>query len=253
MQAQNIEEVIIRLEAIIAKTMEDGNPMGYFAALYHQVTVTVKDGISNGSYLDGVRMEKLDVIFANRYLDAYAQFAAKQPCTGSWKYTFDSCGEFWPTVFQNLLLGMNAHINLDLGIAAVQTNPGKSLYELQEDFNAINTVLSTMVADIEQRLAVIWPRLKWLLARVGKADSFMVDFSMQQARNGAWKFATELALLDQQQQELAIRARDEKIMATARLVSKPGFLISCIFMIVRLGEIGSVSKKIETLWKKRTV
>jgi len=35
---------------------------------------------------------------------------------------------------QNLLLGMNAHINLDLGIAAVQTCGGADLIMLKDDF-----------------------------------------------------------------------------------------------------------------------
>jgi len=34
-------------------------------------------------------------------------------------------------------------------------------------------------------------------------------------------------------------------------VSKPGFFISTIFLLIRIGEIGSVSKKIKTFWKKR--
>ncbi len=253
MQGKNIDEVISHLEAIIQQSLTDENPMGYFAALYHQVTVTVKEGIDKGYFMDGKRMEMLDVIFANRYLKAYTQFQQDKQCTDSWRYAFMTTREYWPTVMQNLLLGINAHINLDLGIAAVQTCPGQGIHALKDDFDKINVVLAGLVADVEKSLSIIWPRLKYLLLHVGKFDSFLIDFSMKQARDGAWKFATELAVLDPRQQEAAIKDRDKKITKIALLVSKPGFFISLLFLVIRIGEIGTVRKKIETLWKKKTL
>jgi len=251
MQATTIDEVITRLEAIIQQTIIDENPMGYFAALYHQVTVTVKEGITNKYYTDCANLEKLDVIFANRYLQAYSQYQQSQSCTQSWQYAFDATKKIWPTVMQNLLLGMNAHINLDLGIAAVQTCGGADLHTLKDHFYKINTVLASLVNDVQKSMVEIWPTLSYLLKRVGKADNYLIDFSMQQARDGAWKFATELALLSPAQQQIAIEERDKKMAEIALKVSKPGFFISTIFLLIRIGEIGSVSKKIKTFWKKR--
>lgn len=253
MQGKNIDEVISHLETVIQESITNENPLGYFAALYHRVTVTIKEGIDNNYYLDGKRMEMLDVIFANRYLEAYTQFQENKPCTGSWANAFETTKKIWPTVMQNLLLGINAHINLDLGIAAVQTCPGEGVHALKDDFEKINGVLAALVGDVEKSLTEIWPRLKYLLQKVGKANSFLIDFSMKQARDGAWKFATELALLGPLQLEAAIKERDKRITKIALLVSKPGFFISLLFLVIRIGEIGTVSKKIETLWKKRSL
>ena len=247
MQANTIDEVIQQLEAIIQQTLKDENPMGYFAVLYHQVTVNVKEGIAKSYYADGKRMEILDVIFANRYLDAYAKFQHGRPCTQSWQYAFETTKKFWPTVLQNLLLGINAHINLDLGIAAVQTCPGQAIAALKDDFDKINIVLAGLVADVEKSMITIWPTLKLILQKLAKADSFLINFSMEEARNGAWKFANELAVLSPAQQQEAIAAHDNKIAAIALLISKPGFFISSLFMFIRIGEIGSVSKKMQAL------
>ncbi len=253
MQANTIDEVILQLEKIIEQSIADQDPMGFFAALYHQVTVTVKDGIRQSYYQDGPQMEKLDILFANRYLYAYAQFKNKETCTQSWLYAFDCTRRFWPTVLQNLLLGINAHINLDLGIAAAHTCPGEGIHALKADFDKINIVLAAMVTDVEKSLTTIWPRLSWVLEKFGKTDTFLIDFSMKQARDGAWKFATELARLPPEQQLAQIQVRDIKIRKIAHMISKPGFFISSIFMIIRIGEIGTVAKKIETLWKKRSL
>jgi hypothetical protein len=70
--AQTIDEVIARLDDIIADCKQRQSRIGYFAALYRRMTVEVQTGIAQKNFEDGNRMEQLDVIFANRYLQAYA-------------------------------------------------------------------------------------------------------------------------------------------------------------------------------------
>ena len=79
--------------------------------------------------------------FANRYLAAYDAYQNHKPVTESWQYTFQVNEQWWPIVLQHLLLGMNAHINLDLGIAAARISPGEKLQSLQNDFLKINKIL----------------------------------------------------------------------------------------------------------------
>ena len=247
MHATTIDEVIVFMEQIIRDCKKNQDPLGYFAALYHQVTTEVKKGISTGHFDDGPRMEKFDVLFANRYLQAYDQYRKEQLCTTSWQYAFTTSREFWPIVLQNLLLGMNAHINLDLGIVAAELCPGNSIHALKNDFNKINAILAGLVESVEQRLSKIWPKLTAILKRVGKVDGYFVDFSMQCARDGAWKYATEFAIMNDAARLTSIAERDKKIAAIAKLVSKPGFFVSSVLLVIRLGEIGSVSKKIDQL------
>ncbi len=65
-----IDDVIAKLDAIIAESHSTPSRAGYFAALYRRVTATVRDNIGKGYFDDDIRMEKLDVAFAGRYLDA---------------------------------------------------------------------------------------------------------------------------------------------------------------------------------------
>src|SRR5262245_42369321 len=69
-RATSIGEVIDRLSAIIQWSVVNDSRLGYFPALYRKVTAGVRDGIQQGAFDDGRRMERLDVIFANRYLEA---------------------------------------------------------------------------------------------------------------------------------------------------------------------------------------
>ena len=126
MSAQTIDQVIQQLDDIVDWSLSHNSRLGYFAALYRKVTLKVKEGINTGFFEDGPRMERLDVIFADRYLEAFEQNQKKIPPTRSWQFAFETCKRWWPIVLQHLLLGMNAHINLDLGIAAARTSPGQA-------------------------------------------------------------------------------------------------------------------------------
>ena len=68
-------------------------------------------------------MERLDAIFAARYLEAVQQLWSGSVPSRSWRVAFDAATQPGPIVLQHLLLGMNAHINLDLSIAAARTSP----------------------------------------------------------------------------------------------------------------------------------
>ena len=70
MPLQTIDDVVAALDAIIQRAWDEQSRLGYFAALYRRVTRAVRDGIAKGQFSDGPLMEKLDVVFASRYLDA---------------------------------------------------------------------------------------------------------------------------------------------------------------------------------------
>lgn len=247
-QAQSIDEVIAQLDRIIAECKTKNEPLGYFAALYQGVTKKVKTGIDNDFFEDGARMEQLDVVFANRYLSAYHSYLNQQPATVSWEKSFTLSTQYWPIVLQHLLIGMNAHINLDLGIAAAQIMKGKNINALEDDFNKINEVLSSLVHKVQQDLVEIWPTLRFILKLAGKVDDTLTDFSMKLARDGAWKFARKLTELPEAKQAEFIEERDRKVAKNSKIITSPGYLASTFFKVIRLGEKGSIAQKIEKLY-----
>lgn len=243
-QANTIDEVIQFLDEIIEKSKVDQSNIGLFATLYREVTVRVKLGIQDGSFQNGERMEKLDVIFANRYLKAYYQYQAKEKPSECWGFAFEQAEKFWPIVLQHLLLGINAHINLDLGIASAEVSTVQDIEDLKADFDKINFILSNLVGGVEKCLIKIWPTLTWILKVTGKIDTFFIDFSMETARNGAWKFANEFVAVPDNEREACSSLRDQRITEIARLVSNPGYFVSAVFKIIRLFERGSIAQKI---------
>lgn len=191
----SVQGVLDALDAVVDDALATGDRVGYFAAMYRQVTARVAEGIHTGFFDDAERMERLDVTFASRYLDALAAHRAGRRPTRSWDLAFEAATTSRPIILQHLLAGMNAHINLDLGIAAATTAPGPALPGLRRDFDRINEVLSLLVHRFE---SVVGDASPWigLLERIGgRHDDEIVRFSIEMARTEAWRFAVELAPL----------------------------------------------------------
>lgn len=188
MAANTIVEVISQLDGIVKSATSNSDRCGYFAALYKKVTLAVFNKIQTHYFDDNQRMERLDVVFANRYLEAYQQFKNKQGCSSSWQIAFDASLTWQPFVIDHLFLGMNAHIGLDLGIATATVCTGGQIQSIQSDFNKINIILSDLVDEVKSDLYSMWPLSKSIVnLRIGKLEQVVADFSMKIAREAAWK------------------------------------------------------------------
>jgi hypothetical protein len=234
-----IDAVVAELSDVLEWSIAEGSRLGYFAALYLRVTREVQRGVQAGEFDDGPRMDRLDGLFARRYLDAVASHRAGKPMSASWKAAFDTAERNRPLILQHLFLGINAHINLDLGIAALQTlQGGAPLSSLQADFNRINAVLSSLVDQTENSLARAAPLMSVLDWFAGRADEMLADFSIEVARDGAWAFAEALAAASESERAQQIAMRDADIAALGYAVAKPGLMLSLAILPFRLLERG---------------
>ena len=245
---RTIDEVIAQLDDIVARSIRDGSRLGYFAALYRIVTVKVKEGIAQGRFDDGPRMERLDVTFANRYLEAMDQYRRGQQTTRCWHVSFKAAAAWRPIILQDLLLGMNAHINFDLGIAAAEIAPGAELPSLQHDFNEINNILAALVGEVESEINEVSPWINFLDHIDPKADTAIVNFSMDKARACAWDLATKLAPLSPSHWKPILDPRDLEMTALADLVWHPvGLIFKFGLLLIRSRESSDVARVINVL------
>ncbi len=246
-QSENIDKIIEKLTDIIDTSIQTKSRQGYFAALYRKVTIRIKEGIADNYFDNNERMERFDVIFANRYLAAYEAYQNHGKPSDSWQYSFQVDKQWWPIVLQHLLLGMNAHINLDLGIAAARVAPGEELQNLHNDFNKINTILAELVGGVKEELADIWPILRILNRYLGSVETALINFNMEKARDHAWSVAERLAPLPESEQTDKINELDDEMALFARVIRYPGLIGSTVTKIIRLGEIGTIPKIIKIL------
>ncbi len=240
-----IQVVIDRLSEIIEESKKDNSPLGYFAALYRKVTIRIRDGIAKNEFEDNERMERLDVLFAQRYLDAYNNYKSGKTPTQSWHLAFLASSNKKNILLQHLLLGINAHINLDLGIAAVETVGNAPLRTLKADFDAINAILGEMVDEVQDSIGKVSPLFKILDPLTGNTDEYIANFSINIARDGAWQFADDLYNAQSKDRERIIKDRDFAISVIAENLASPkGKWLNTVISFIRWFETKSVSRVI---------
>jgi hypothetical protein len=247
MAAETVDDVIRALDGIIDWAWNEKSRLGYFAALYRRVTRAVKDGISRNQFQNGQLMERLDVNFAGRYLEAFGQFRSGTQPTVSWQTAFRAAHWWRPIVVQHLLAGINAHINLDLSVAAAVTAPDDQLPGLETDFNQINQVLAGLVRTVEKEIATVSPLLGLLEKLSLQTDSVIIDFSMDHARQFAWDHAVKMAPMAAAELETAIRDLDLEAAKFGNMVVSPPWLIQVELMPIRLFESSNVRRVLDVL------
>ena len=219
-EPQSIDQVIERLNGILDDALRRGGRIGYFTALYERVTSNVRRALVAGNvFEDNARLERLDVVFASRFLQAWNRYSQGQPPTSSWKIAFDALNDPGPLVIQHLLLGMNAHINLDLGIAAatIATAPAE-LSLLWPDFKKINEVLARLVDVVEVEVGQISPRLRRVEEFAPKLEGKLFNFGIDAARDFAWALAGELIQAERAQWEPIISRRDAIVTQAGKVL-----------------------------------
>ncbi len=234
--AQDIDQVLAALADIVAAALAARSPMGYFPALYRQVTLRVKQGIAQGFFDDGPRMERLDTTFASRYLAAHQAFLAGGELSSCWQTAFQAIQTDQLIILQDLLLGINAHINFDLGIAAAEVSPGDAIDSLHGDFDKINQLLGDLLPAVEALIGRFSPAIGLLDQVGGRDETEALDFSLDAARDDAWNHALILAHLPQAIWPAALAALDAKVTFLAKLIAKPGGLAGKAVEMIRLTE-----------------
>jgi len=244
MQAKTLNEVITCLDNIIEDCIRVKSRMGYFASLYRRMTIAIRDAIVDSVFEDAARMEKLDVYFANRYLDAYSQYSSGQNPTVSWQTAFVAGADEKLTVMQHLLLGINAHINLDLGIAAAKISTPETIGHLYNDFNKVNDVIGTLFGAVQASLAKIAFPMYFIKKINPKKTGAVLNFSIGKARQTAWRNALLLCEIGEPGEKQVIETTDKIVYTVAQGIQSPGWLMSTLLHWVRWTESPDIAKNI---------
>jgi hypothetical protein len=212
--------------------------------------VAIYEAIQRGDFKDPKRMVKFQLVFAHRYftaLNAYNDHLGFKMPTHVWKQSFETNALNEPIVFQHLLTGLNAHMNLDLGIAAATAGRG-DMASLRTDFNLVNTILGYQVESVLEAIAEMSPFIKRMLDCI-RGEVAMFRALIVVFREIAWRFALDLAEKDEQDLKAQIDLHDAKYddLGMKYLYAPPKF----DFLIERIAaeERREVDENIELLYR----
>ncbi|MDT5335602.1 MAG: hypothetical protein QOD90_1107 [Mycobacterium sp.] len=197
--AKSLAEVIANFDTVVAWAIVEPSGIGYFATMYRRATIAIDAAIRDGkTFRHPETMARFAMIFSQRYFDAlnaYLDPRRFERPTHVWQWHFVGLEYEQPIVFQHLLTAVDAHVNLDLGIAASRIGRGK-MPDLRADFDMVNTILASQVQAVLSALGDVSPNIKKLRDKIPDAvEVAAINKLLQAFRDLAWKFA--LALSDE--------------------------------------------------------
>ncbi len=159
------------------------------------MTEAVRAAAVGHRFEDEAFLGRLDVVFANLYLDAYAASISRGEPPPAWRPLFAARDHAWRHPIQFALAGMNAHICHDLPVAVVRTCEERETAPVDDspqhrDFVQVNRIL----AQVEEQVKgwFVTGVLADLDHAAGKVDDALAMWSISEARACAWQHAKTL-------------------------------------------------------------
>lgn len=238
-RAETIEDVITIMDEIIRNCRLRGSRIGYFTVLYRTTTYMVKKYCDQGGFFDNdERMRQLDIVFANYYFDSLfseLHYETNAP-SQSWKVTFDAADDPSIVLIQHLLVGMNAHISLDLGIATAMIADGNLSEELKHDFFLLNSVLASFIHVIQTELSTVSPLMGLMDQLTLKFENYVIDHGIRLARTRAWYFAEKLTTAPREQWSELIAEQDKEVALISQQILSPNWFFRPALWLIRQQE-----------------
>jgi hypothetical protein len=246
--APSIAEIVSGdLHEMIEWSRTRGSRAGYFAALYTHVGAAIELACERGDFVHTDLLLRVHETFFARYLDAFDDHRSGLPTTATWNVAFDATASDRLCIVQHLLLGMNAHINLDLAIAVADALDPEEINAFHGDFNRMNALLGSLVDCVSADLALASPLLCWINRLGSRPDDVIINFSMRLARDHSWRSATLLSTLRGAPRARAVAALDAHATALARGIVRPPVPARLVARAARAGERGDVVEVIGDL------
>ena len=161
-----------------------------FNGMYLRVTEAVGDQLH--TFENPAFVERLDVLFAEFYFEAYAAAKAKEWISKAWAPLFKRRDVHRIAALQFAVAGMNAHINNDLAHALVLTWHGLSLdpdgdTPEKRDYDRVNDILEGVEGDLKPALSDAF--IAGVDKALGSRDDALAMWSIREARAQAWERA----------------------------------------------------------------
>jgi hypothetical protein len=220
---RTLDDVVNALTALEARHAERRDRRAVFATVYSLMSQEMTRRIERGRFRDNEWVRRYTISFANLYWAAHDDFDSGRAVPRAWTIAFETARSGDALVTQDLLLGINAHINHDLALALDEVSIEPDRSARLADHSAVNEVLVALTDEVGRRISDLYARgLAGVDACAGTLDEAVSNFSLAVARAGAWESAVALANARADIERRAIRRMlDVRSAAMARLILAP--------------------------------
>jgi hypothetical protein len=196
------EELVLRqMQSLIDAWEEKGDRRAIFLSCYVMMTRNMLAAIDSGSFEDNAWVSTLLHCFATYYFNALQAYETEQAgAPGVWQLAFNAARQPHTYVVQNLVLGVNAHINYDLvfALADVLAPEWEDLSEEQRgaryrDHCHVNDIIYQTIDSVQDQVVDRYsPALELVDELMGPLDEWLTSKLISDWREEVWENATRL-------------------------------------------------------------
>lgn len=201
-----------------------------FLRVYAAMTAGVEERRGQGFFLDPAWIERVAVRFGWYYFHALGEWEKGRRAPPAWAFAFEQAKRRRTFVLQDILLGMNAHINNDLALVVWELLVGEGDAADRErsirrrfDHDQINRVLELVIPGVEREVASHYGRgikpLSWVL---GDLDEALALFGLITYRDKVWRNAQFLLAATEAERATVIHWIEQDALQVAKLVARFG-------------------------------
>ncbi len=196
MADQNL--VTDRMQTLIDQWEQVSDRRAEFLQCYRLMTSNMFLAIDAGEFHDATWVAALLHHFAEYYfvaLDDYEHQSAGIP--EPWQFAFDTATRDDVLILQNLLLGINAHINYDLVLALVdmlepewEALPPERRQLRYEDHHHVNDIIGRTVDSVQDQVVdPALPAMRLVDGLLGPVDEWIASRTIAHWREAVWNAA----------------------------------------------------------------
>jgi hypothetical protein len=179
---ESVADAHERLTTLESTFRERGDRRGAFLCVYARVTEAVGAAIDAGEFADPEWVTDYLVTFADLYREALLAYETGDlvALPDPWQVAFETAARGDALVVQDVVLGINAHVNYDLALALQRVGVGPDRRARYADHCAVNAVLRSLVDEVQDRIAEFYaPGVTDLDESFGRLDEALSMFSLR--------------------------------------------------------------------------
>ncbi len=239
-QATTVAELFQYEDEIIQAARREQSRMGFFPVVYHCISATMRAYSDQGMFQNIELMDQMALGLFNRYFEALQLYQAGELPSRAWLVAFEAAQRWWPTVGQQVMLCINPHINLDLGIVVARSCPPDQLPAFRGDFFKMNELLSPLIGKMIASFGNVSPLFGVFS---GWTQNPVLPCVVDAMGRRAWRVAEQLARLSEAEQAGLVARLDREVEQLGRLI----LALSPALAPFRLTERGSITEIMDTL------
>jgi hypothetical protein len=221
----SIEQVLDSFERLERSLYDRRDRRAVFATTYLTMTREIGERVVHHDFHDAEWVGRYAIAFANLYRVALLAYerGEREAVARPWQISFDTSSASENLLLQDMLLGVNAHINHDLAIALVEVGIDTRREERRADHFAVNEAIRHATEAVQKRFAGLYAPVYRLLDHLlGDFDADVANFSIEKARLNAWISAVSLAgARSEEERGLVLRSISDQATVMANLILLP--------------------------------